>query len=88
MKKVMQNGAKCSLRFAANWRGALFDKLYWRGIRCIKSFFEKRKRLFAGRLPANSELFARKLPANSELFAGRLPVNNELFAGRHPANYK
>ena len=25
----MQNGAKCSLRFAANWRGALFDKLYW-----------------------------------------------------------
>ena len=52
--------------------------------KCFTLLLEKR--LFAGRLPANSELFAGRLPENSELFAGRLPANSGLFAGRLPVN--
>ena len=59
---------------------------YWK--RLFAGRLPANSELFAGRLPANSELSAGSLPANSELFAGRLPVNNELFAGRPPANDK
>ena len=47
---------------------------------------KKRKRLFAGTLPANKNLFAGTLPANKNLFAGTLPANKNLFAGTVPAN--
>ena len=41
----------------------------------------KRKRLFAGTLPANKNLFAGTLLANKNLFAGTLPANKILYAG-------
>ena len=48
---------------------------------CIMKVIMKRKRLFAGTLPANKNLFAGTLPANKNLFAGTLPANKNLFAG-------
>ena len=41
----------------------------------------KRKRLFAGTVPANKNLFAGSVPANKNLFARTCPANKNLFAG-------
>ena len=46
----------------------------------------KRKRLFAGTVPANKNLFAGTVPANKNLFAGTIPANKNLFAGTCSGN--
>ena len=44
-------------------------------------FYNRRKRLFAGTVPANKNLFAGTVLRNKNLFAETVPANKNLFAG-------